>query len=240
MPTIFSFPYQKGEKNKFEYDENLGYFAVSVLWRVLLEQMDNVTVSKESKLDFLSDVAEEWKDFLANGKIPTKFTDLNIFLTDRLASIPSNHQMADVYFSRAIDATVVINKDFTTVGVYVKFLRFVVWSIVKGKPTNGKGLKVNFAKGQLSTPQIIDDDYFGGFLYGRVQEIDSLPDMNEKQQQKVIEEIVKNEDQFWSSDAGLSLLNDYRLSMTKPIVPKRRFWERVKKALLRFRLHPSD
>lgn len=223
------FPYQKGEKNKFEYDENLGYFVVSVLWRVLLGQMDHDSVSKESKLDFLSEVAEEWKDFLANGKKPVKFTDLNIFLTDRLASTPStNNRIADVYFSRAIDATVIANKNCTTVGIYVKFLRFVVWSIVKGEPTKGKGIKINLSKGSLSTPQIINDDYFGNFLFHRVQELESLPSMSKQQEQKTIDEIIKNEDKFWNSDAAHALMNDYRLSLVKPTPIRKGVWERMK------------
>lgn len=204
------FPYQKGEKKSFDYDENLGYFVISVLWRVLTEHLSSDLAGNE--FSFLTEVGEEWRQFLADGVIPKTYTDLNFFLTDRIGDFPKAYKVSDAYLSRGIDSTIMFTKDFETVGVYVKFMRFVVWSIVKGKPTEGKGIKINFERGNLGAPQIIDDDFFGKYLLFRMNQIHSFEKMNEEQEQKVIQEIIKNEDEFWKSDAGQAMMNDYRLT----------------------------
>ena len=206
------FPYQKDEKYAFDYDENLGYFIISVLWRMLTQQIPHESIKKNPQLDFLSDVAEEWRIFLADGKVPSKYVDMNMMLTHRLAHNSPNIPKADYYFSRMIDATIVTDEDCSTVAVYVKFLRFTIWSVVKGSPTNGDGLKVNFGNGNLKAPQFFADNFMGGFFGHRIHEVNSLPKMNAQQEQKVIQEIMKSEGRFWDSDAGQAMLNDYRVS----------------------------
>ena len=204
------FPYQNNSKNEFEYDENFAYFIVSVLWRVILDQLEHPT-SNIKELNFLNEVAEEWREFLAESKYPRNFNDLNVLLTDRLTSHTTDTQNADLYMSRYIDATIIINDDYSTVGVYVKFLRFMFWSILKGKPTEGQNIKVQFNPSNISQPQIVKDDYFGNFIYSRIKEIDNGPSVSDAQQKKIADEILKNENEFWTTDAGKSMLNDYKL-----------------------------
>lgn len=204
------FPYQNNSKKEFEYDENFAYFIISVLWRVILDQIEHPT-SNTKELNFLKEVAEEWREFLAESKYTRNYNDLNVLLTDRLTSHTTDSQNADLYMSRYIDATIIINDDYSTVGVYVKFLRFMFWSILKGKPTEGENIKVQFNPSIISQPQIVKDDYFGGFIFSRIREIDNRPSVSEEQQKKIADEIMKNENVFWTTDAGKSMLNDYKL-----------------------------
>lgn len=204
------YPYLNENLQRFEYDENFAYFIVSVLWRVILDQLEHPS-SNEKKLDFLKEVADEWREFLSASKYPRNYNDLNVMLTDRLKSHNINSQNADLYISRYIDATIIINDDYSTVGVYVKFLRFMFWSILKGKPTQGENIKVKFNPGVLTLPQSVNDDYFGGFIFSRIKEIDDAPILSEVQQKKIVEEIMKSENNFWNTDAGISILNDYKL-----------------------------
>ena len=204
------FPYLTQNQQKMDYDENFAYFIISVLWRVILDILDN-PLSDPKKLDFLYQVVDEWKEFLAESIYPRNYNDLNIMLTDRLTSHTTNSRNADLYLSRYIDATIIINDDYSTVGVYVKFMRFMFWSILKGKPTEGKNIKVQFTPSVLTLPQVVQDDYFGGFILRRIKEIDNGPVVSKAQHRKIVEEIMKNENSFWNSDAGKSMLNDYRL-----------------------------
>lgn len=204
------FPYQNENQQVFEYDENFAYFIISLLWRVVLDQLEHPS-NKEKGLYFLHEVAKEWREFLAESKYPKNYNDLNVFLTGRLTSHSIDSKNADLYMSRYIDATIIINDDYTTVGVYAKFLRFMFWSILKGKPTNGKNIKVQFTPSKLILPQTIKDDYFGGFIFNRIEEVDNGPEVSDKQQKKIIEEIIKNENDFWNTDAGKSMINDNKL-----------------------------
>ena len=209
------FPYLNEKHQSFDYDENLAYFIVSVLWRVTIEHLE-LPGSKVDGLLFLNEVAEEWREFLAYSKFPRRYNDLNMMLTDRLVSAPSHLQNADLYMSRAIDATIIYSDDYSTIGIYAKFLRFIVWSIVKGKPTNGKNIKVKFIPDRFILPQEINDKYFGGFLHSRINMSGNSSTVSEAQQRKIIEELMKDEASFWRSDAGMSMINDYRLEKTKP------------------------
>lgn len=204
-------PYLQDNTQEFEYDENLAYFILSVLWRVLIEHLEHPN-AKVDGLSFLEDVAEEWREFLAKSTFPQNYNNLNILLTDRLTSAPTGIKDADLYMSRAIDATVIYNDSYSTIGVYAKFLRFIVWSIVKGEPTNGKNIQVNFMPDKLILPQEVNDNYFGGFIHGRIQELEIGSGVRQSQQEKIIQEILKSETNFWDTDAGKSMINDNRLN----------------------------
>ena len=204
-------PYMKLGVTKFEYKEDFAYFIISLLWRVLLVQLKHPNVIPDKRLDFLTDVESEWKNFLSKGVYPWLHNDLNVFLTDRISSHNTNGINNDLYFSRMIDATIITNEKGTKVAVYAKFLRFIFWSVVKGDPNDCKDTKINFIKGTLTTPQLVRDDFFGGFLRNRVEEIDNMPEPSEIQKIKIQEETFKKENDFWNTDAGKAMINDYEL-----------------------------
>jgi len=203
-------PYLEEGKQSFEYEEQFAYFAISLLWRVLVDELNDPDIGYDEKYKFLPEVQNEWKLFLSKGIFPPTFNDLNIMLTDRVSNHTTNGINVDLYLSRAIDATIISNEKGTTVAVYAKFLRFIFWSVVKGTPNECADIKINFIKGQLSTPQKIRDDFFGGFLLNRIREIDNTPQPSEKQQEIIMAEIMKNERVFWESDAALAMINDFK------------------------------
>lgn len=203
-------PYMKDNIQRFEYDDNLSYFMISVLWRVLLDQLKDEEISIDPKLNFLSDVQEEWREFLSDLRYPMNFNDLNIFLTSRIESHNSNGINVDLYMSRIIDATIVINDDYSTVAVYVKFLRFMIWSVVKGERTNCTDVKIKFSDSNLVLPQELKDNFFGGFIQNRISQVDDMEKPNSLQQEKIIAELKKNETDFWNTDAGKSMISDFR------------------------------
>jgi hypothetical protein len=205
------FPYLEDNKQQFEYNEDFAYFMVSVFWRVLLDQIEHPT-SNIPELKFLNEIESEWKDYLANNKYPVNYDNLNIFVTDRISSSVSGLKNSDIYLSRMIDATIVVNKDYSTVAVYVKFLRFIMWSVVKGNPTNGKNINISFSPGKLKLPQSVNDEFLGGFLTNRIKMIDDGPKVSEEQLKKIAAEIEKNEKDFFNSDTYKSLKNDRDLS----------------------------
>jgi len=205
------FPYMRDNKQEFEYDENLAYFLISVLWRVLIHQQKDNSVKNDERLKFLDNVQLEWKGFLSEHRYPMNYNDINVFLTDRITSHSTKGINVDLYMSRIIDATIIHNQSFTTVAVYVKFLRFMVWSVVKGNPNDCEDVKVNFLKGKLKTPQGLKDDFFGGFILHRIEVIDNRPKTSESQQVKILKELEKSEFDFWNSDAGKSMINDMNI-----------------------------
>lgn len=205
-------PYFKDEKKSFDYDEQFAYFTISLLWRVLVDQFDEPAIYNDNRFKFLGEVKDEWKLFLSKGIFPRTYNDLNVFLTDRVNSHSTSGINVDLYLSRIIDATIVSNDKGTKVAIYAKFLRFIFWGIVKGEPNNCMNTKINFIKGTLVTPQKVKDDFFGNFLNNRIQEIDKMPKPSAKQQEAIISEVIKNENSFWNSDAGLAMINDFKIN----------------------------
>lgn len=204
------FPYLKDDKRHFNYDENLAYFSISILWRVLLNQIKHPSIENEKGLNFLTDVADEWRNFLLDYKYPYNFNNVNILFTDRVTAHNSELFNVDLYFSRIIDATIIHNENYTKIAVYVKFLRFVIWSVVKGSDDENIDTRIQFGKGELIIPQKINDEFITGFFTYRIKVIDNRAKLDEKQALKVQAEMKKVESEFWNTDAGKAMMNDYK------------------------------
>lgn len=205
------YPYLGQQKTNLEYDENLAYFVVSVLWRILKDQLTHPEIANDKDLNFLNDVESEWRNFLSNFVYPVNYNDINFFLTDRIESHNTDGFNVNLYFTRIVDATIVSNEKRTHVAVYVKFLRFVLWSVVKGDPNDCQDVKINFLKGNLNTPQELSDDFIGNFFQNRIQEIDNRPRASKEQQEIINQEVLKNEKTFWETEAAQAMLDDYQL-----------------------------
>src|SRR5687768_1014696 len=88
------------------YDEHLFYFALSLLWRVLITSdlnRDEVATCRGA----MADAETEWRAFLLGGGLTSQFSDVHLFLTD----IGTRDGVQPVvnwsrYFGTAIDATI--------------------------------------------------------------------------------------------------------------------------------------
>ena len=81
-------PYLEGEGKSFDYDENLFYFALSFLWRVLILHTDFTPKLKEDWCyPKLLEVENEWSKFLSKYQFPRHYHHLQLLLTDRVKSI---------------------------------------------------------------------------------------------------------------------------------------------------------
>lgn len=203
------------EKFTLEYDENLYYFAISFLWRVIQLEL------RTSKTDFtkkwyyqkLIEAEKEWKEFLKHKTIPKNHHNANMLLTSRLKNNNSGIKGVDFYFTRALDATIVSNETKTTLLIYGKFNRFIFWSTILSAPYTDElfEVEINPNKGIIEVPQQVEFYPINSFISNRLRGVEKMPKASEAQQQKIEEEILKNIDDFWNSDLGESLDNDLSL-----------------------------
>ncbi|MGL5261076.1 MAG: hypothetical protein ACRC9P_01690, partial [Bacteroides sp.] len=207
-------PYLQEKRPKPEYDENLFYFSVSLLWRVLLIQMEDGNIHKLPFFSLLKEAEREWKFFLREYKFPRKHNRFYLFFTDRIKSHNLNIEGVDFYMTRALDATIVSNKDGSFVAVYAKFLRFVFWAILKGGDEDKiSDLRIDPIKGEFKIPQRLEDETICGFFVNRIMEIENLPKPSISQQSKIEDEILKDKNRFINSDAGQSIMNDNKMKL---------------------------
>jgi hypothetical protein len=207
------YPYLAENKTSFSYDANFAYFIISLLWRVLHHQMKHKDISSVKEFEFLREVEFEWRTFLCSSIYPRNYNDLNLFFTDRISYHNTDSIGADLYMSRVVDATIITNEKMTSIAVYAKFLRFIFWSVVKGSPTSSEDVKVKFTPYIIKVPQYLKDNFIGNFLMDRIKVVDNRQYPSQKQQKVILDELKRQENSFWKSDAGLSMLNDF---MQKP------------------------
>lgn len=203
-------PYLQNNIRTFDYNDSLFYFSISFLWRILIMHTD---FSPQLKNDWyfpkLLEVEKEWRDFLADYKFPENFNKVQLFFTDRVENITAEVKGFDYYTSRAFDGTIITNEEQSYLAVYGKFMRFVFWCVIKtNKNYTNPDSNINPVSGTLSIPQNFQDDYLMDFLINRSNKISGLPKPSPKQQQKILEEILKDREGFWNSDAGKAIYND--------------------------------
>ena len=203
-------PYLNG-KLELDYDENLYYFAISFLWRILVTEMikdDNL--KNQWYFEELKRVEIEWKEFLKSEKIPNKYHNVNLYFTDRVKSHTTDLKGVDFYITRALDGTIVDNHNHTIVIMYGKFNRFVFWSVIKSPDYTDElyDVEIHPKKGKFEIPQSLDYAPIISFITNRIKEIEKYPAPNQAQQDKIEYEIKKNPQKFWESDLGKSLYND--------------------------------
>lgn len=203
-------PYLSG-KHTLEYNENLYYFAISFLWRILVTEFKtDENLKNKWYFDQIKEVEIEWKNFLANGKIPKKYHNVNLLLTDRIISHTMDLKGVDFYFTRAMDGTIVDNPNHTFVIMYGKFNRFVFWSVIKSPEYSDElyDVEIHPRKGTIEIPQDLGYEPILSFMTNRIKEIEKFPLPNQVQQDKIEKEILKDPQKFWDSDVGQSLYND--------------------------------
>lgn len=203
-------PYLGGKFN-LEYNENLYYFAVSFLWRVLvLELKTDKNLKDKWYYDIILQAEKEWKEYLKSGNTPITHNQFCLLFTDRVKSNNSGLKGVDFYLTRILDATIVDNEPQTCLLLYGKFNRFVFWAVLKnfGGEDHLNDVEINPKGGKFIIPQRLEYFPILSFLGNRIRTVDEMSMPNEEQQKKIEQEILKDPVAFWKSDIGQSLFND--------------------------------
>lgn len=199
-----------------KYDENLYYFAVSFLWRILISELDNEDLSHKWYYNIIIKAEKEWREYLLNETIPENFNKMCILLTDRVKENPTDLKGVDFYLTRAMDGTIVDNKPQTCLLIYGKFNKFVFWAVLKnyGDENTLGDVLINPKEGILNIPQELTYFPICSFLGNRIKVVENMQFPSVEQQNKIEKEIL-NDNDFWNKELGQSLLNDFNLDDEK-------------------------
>lgn len=206
-------PYLNG-KLSLNYNENLYYFGISFLWRILLTQFRTSNeLKKQWYYSTLKKVETEWTDFLTKGILPRNYHNINLFFTDEIITNTTKLKGVDFYLTRTMDSTIVSSPNKSYLFIYGKFSKFIFWSIIKS-PDYGADLydeEIHPIKGAFDIPQSLEYEPFRIFLGNRIKGFNNLPKANSEQQKKIEHEIMKNPEKFLKSDVWRSISNDLDL-----------------------------
>lgn len=217
--TIFRpYCFDMSSVNKpINYNENLYYFIVSLLWRVLYVYLkDTVNVDGRFKNDLI-EAEKEWKRYLLNKKIPGHYNKL-YFLPLGDNSLSSNYfimEGQEFYNLRTFDAALAFDDDGTKSAFYCKCPRFAFWGVLSDKYDENinYGLRIKPEGGKLSLKKWrLGEWYVIDFLYGRVNEANkqflegqSLLTLNQQEQ---ILKNIKRKKGFGNSELANLLVKD--------------------------------
>lgn len=206
------FPYYMDEsflKKVVEYNESFYYFAISLLWRLLVYNLkeescrDSEFVSKYH----LQEVAEEWRQFLLNGIYPMNYN--RIYFFPLYNNIKYDLEYADYYLDRMFDSTFVWDDDGVRSSFFCKLPRFAFWAPITdlNAPTN-YGISINPIKGtidfqkEFAYDKVMSNYGITRFYQGRILLTNKLFENSEisRTQQEKIEQRIKNNSSFPNSE----------------------------------------
>lgn len=217
---IFS-PCIDTDSKQFDYSEDLHYFLISVLWRILIADFDLYKKEGKHFLKELKENEEDWRLYLL-GKKSSVRSDVHLFITDMLdGDIPIKH--FNQYMARGIDGCV--GMDHTVCFVYSKFARFCIFSqLTEYDSSKWINTKIGNGKGTLSIPQKLLDGRIGDFFIDRIKKAYQMYNekLSDKQREKIHENQKRNILKIANSDLGEALIRDSFSDIDKSFFPKRK------------------
>lgn len=175
-------------------------FVVSVSWRVLVSDRDDLVRDYPQFKEQVDEVLEEWRLFLLELR-RNPGTEHHIFVFAGVPEkVPSEaHRKLLHYMLRSIDASEGVSS--RQLFVYVKPLRTLMFSpIVPRYPAGWTNTRIHLGTASLMGPQEIAMKGFGDFLNSRVEECFSTQ-LSAEQQAKIREAIVGNPAKALSSES---------------------------------------
>ena len=196
-------PFLKDNSLNIQNTENLKYFIISILWRVVKYFKDD-----GNKYNFKSDLdrAENiWKNYLLHDNIVSEYENIHLILVDN-SNFPNKE--TDLYFSRAVDIDIAENENMCF--VYAKFSKFILIGEIKGFENNSfEKTNISLEKKFSSSNQIINDTTVFDFFKNRINQTKSYSDLSESQKKKN-NEYHKNKYQNYTGGEYLKILNKHK------------------------------
>jgi hypothetical protein len=205
-------PYLKNRFAQMHYNEDLYYFALSMLWRILVLELEQPEIEKFLFYSEMVKAEKQWREFLLNGIFPRDFNNAHFILTDKVSDHTLPSHSVDYFFTRVLDGTTVYNDEFGYCSIYVKFSRFIFWSfLIGGDEENMINTKINPISGKIGIPQKFDSFQILSFFPHRIKLLDEMEFASEKHQDKIINEMSKNKDHYLNSELLHSIDFDYKM-----------------------------
>jgi hypothetical protein len=168
-------------ESEFENSIKLKYFAISVLWRVLILFLFDG--NKYMYVQELEDAEEEWRNYLFKNIPLKKYNKIHLIFVPEDLTIEGKLKNIYTYFHRAVDVEIAENESKSI--VYSKFSRFLLIGEIAGINST-EYINTNIMNDKKIIPskqQFLDNDIIG-FMLDRASSIKSFGDLSKKQQEQ--------------------------------------------------------
>lgn len=176
--NIFS-SFIKGNQTTFKSSDNLEYFAVSLLWRVLIYFKDDGNSYKFK--DKLDEAEQEWRKYLYENESLKKYNSIHLMCNPNEIKIPNAPKNIYSYLLR--DADIEICEGDGKCIIYAKFARFILIGIIEGVESSSF-IETDITQTMNTNFQRINDSEIGSFIFDRAKNTNTFEDLSEEQQEK--------------------------------------------------------
>jgi hypothetical protein len=199
-------PYLLDSKSVYKISDELIYFVVSILWRVLIYfKEDGNQYHFKDKLD---SAATEWNKFLSKNEPLKSFNNINLVFVPEDIIVDAGGEKSFSYLLRAVD--IEIAEDDKKAFVYAKFSRFILFGSITGMSEHDfKGTNIYKLDIVKPSEQRIDENDVTDFILNRTTNMMSYKDLSLPQQ--------KQNDKYFSSRLEKIKGNDFWHAFKKDI-----------------------
>lgn len=199
---VFSSYIDKNETTFFPSD-NLKYFTVSLLWRVLVYFKDDGNNYKfKEKLD---EAEIEWRKYLYENEGFKKYNSFHLMCNPDDIEIPNAPQNIYSYLLR--DADIEIGEGDGECFIYAKFARFIFIGVIEGLE-NTSFIETDISHSMNTNNQRINHPDLTGFIFNRAKSTKKFDDLSKEQQEKNNQYFEKRIDQIKGNDYWNQFLKD--------------------------------
>lgn len=187
------YPYANKGIETFKYDGDLLKFSISVLYRLLLFEIEEYKSFKHEHSSSLMKAKNEWQDFLFEGRSLMNFSKVHIFFTsDKLMNNVLPVKRFLNYYARGIDGTIV--SDSKTCIVYAKMARIILVGEIIGFNSFGmENTLIELNEGLIYTRKMKLNCQIEEFLIDRVSQINELYDNVSEKQKNIAKEYSRTQ-----------------------------------------------
>ena len=198
--TYVFHPYVRDQSERFEYEEWMYRFILSISWRLLVSEMAVWHESDHPKVDIVEETVETWRQVLLGEKpLSEDPSSHHIFFVEEIDVAVSDPEAPDnfeIYMQRNIDGTSIFGDE--DIHVFFKFPKMIFFSTIAPSDRGGLMNTRVSKEGVIEPPQEVGG-MWGDFLYNRV-EVAGQASMSEHEREKVEERILKEPERFLESD----------------------------------------
>jgi hypothetical protein len=171
-------PYINNSESVVKNENELKYFVVSVLWRILKLFKDDGN-NYNFKIE-LNKAEIEWRKYLLNDIPISIHKNFHLILIDSDCWI---EEKSDFYFTRAVDIEIAENENLSF--VYAKFSRFIlIGEIIGFIESSFQNSNITIENEFRLSNQKINEPLIIEFFRSRVSNIKGFDDLSEKQKKK--------------------------------------------------------
>lgn len=211
----FFHPYNENQSLRFEYQNWLLLFCVSLSWRVLNMYLDHESCDfNKTQMDLALKANEQWKNFLlGKAETPSIFEQHLLpvgIINSTMLDMPSNMNR---YLTRGVDTDFGHSEDGDTNFIYTKIGPVIIVGFISMPARHvWRGAKIKVNRGYINPRQYVLPHTFGKFLFSKAQRFqDIYSKISKNQQAKIDKNVIDNFEEISSTGFFDAMEQDYKM-----------------------------